>query len=543
MLPATLCALNMTLTYQIRPVEDLALPLKFVLAGTSAGAGDTLDITGTDWRGAAQVESINVAAGNGTYTGTKYWRTITDIDCTGWADGTLRVAQSQWGVIWDYGNGQYRIDCQLNIGDASTSTYFTTVGESSVLPSDTYAVTANATFTVGEVANGYGGKPTYLKFQGKDYSPRFCNGGTVNFYNTVLDFSGDASLIIVGASTLNIRRLSIYSGGNYFYVRGTTTFDIEDFYAYDSRFYFRETLTNNGFVRLHADGDSVGAFACALEVAFDIDQLLITNSISNDFFINANTKLIDPLFHPTQAKIHIATNGIWIREKYTCNIHIADKDGANLASATVLCEDTDGTQVFSVSTDANGDIAEQQVTYKQWIDTAETETTLSPHKFTISKAGKETLVLDEITVDASIVWHLELLDELAESDVRDGLAYGEDSEGTLDLPSINDVEDGVTFDGATKEGNFEAPAEEDVEVGVGYGSLGSEFLGTYLGLTGNNLTAVLERNVDLVGYLEKSVDLVGCLQESVELVGYLEKKTTLTGQLEKKVTLTGELTS
>ena len=113
LLEAEACGVNHTLDEQIRPVEDLAIQITFTLAGTSAGAGDTLDVTGTDWRGAAQIESINVAAGNVAHTGTKYWRTITDIDCTGWADGTLKVEQDRWGFIWDYGSGLYKIDCDI----------------------------------------------------------------------------------------------------------------------------------------------------------------------------------------------------------------------------------------------------------------------------------------------------------------------------------------------------------------------------------------------------------------------------------------------
>ena len=37
--------------------------------------------------------------------------------------------------------------------------------------------------------------------------------------------------------------------------------------------------------------------------------------------------------------------------------------------------------------------------------------TYSPHKFTLSKAGYETLDLENITIDGPIVWHLGLQDE------------------------------------------------------------------------------------------------------------------------------------
>jgi len=133
----------------------------------------------------------------------------------------------------------------------------------------------------------------------------------------------------------------------------------------------------------------------------------------------------------------------------------------------------------AVITDINGDIAEQVIAYKKWQGTSETLTTLSPHKFTISKAGYETMVLDNITVDHPIVWHLELLDELAEGDVRDGVAYGEGSEGNLELPAVGDVEAGVDFgsNGVEFTGTFGVPPEADVRDGEGYGAGGAEFEG------------------------------------------------------------------
>jgi len=76
---------------------------------------------------------------------------------------------------------------------------------------------------------------------------------------------------------------------------------------------------------------------------------------------------------------------------------------------TVLCEDQFSTEVFSVSTDANGDIAEQTITYRQWAGTDETLTTYSPHRITLTKAGYETLVLEDVTVSQMINWwHLEM---------------------------------------------------------------------------------------------------------------------------------------
>ena len=529
-------AMNLTLDRLIRPVEFRALKITFTLAGTNAGAGDTVDTTGTDAWGNAQTESINVAAGNGVYVSAKYWRTITDIDCTGFADGvgTIDAVQGQWGVIWDWGDKRYDLACkEFEIGNGATSTHFTEKnahiflldGIATANSTRRITVKSNATFTLGEVL---------------DAVLKSTKNGCVlttqesNYYNCFL----------------------INTQGGHTYLYGTPF--VNKYYTYNKR----QNLYGNNVTRmwncqilgaiylesLGGGGDVYNLFITGAPIALGyprsvLDEVFISGSChdtsgqaifalggwdftaSNILVKDMLTRLIYAFNYTGTGNLIDMVTDVWsifwatpnsgrIYRKYTCNIHIVDKDGNNLNGVTVSCQDTDANVVFSVNTNASGDIAEQTISrgYCQSPETdLDTDLTkdYSPHKFTISKAGYETMELDDVTVDIPIVWHLELLPALAVTDVRNGVGFGEDKTGLLDLPSINDVEDGVFFDGATKEGNFEAPAEEDVEVGVGYGSLGTEFLGTYLGLRGENLTAVLEESVALVGHLEKKVALTG----------------------------------
>ena len=96
---------------------------------------------------------------------------------------------------------------------------------------------------------------------------------------------------------------------------------------------------------------------------------------------------------------------------YRCNISVVNKDGTLLDDVTVLCEDKDDTEIFSELTGATntGKIDEQTITYKDYTFGANQSTTLSPHKFTLSLAGYETLVHDNDTVDGPIDWHFEML--------------------------------------------------------------------------------------------------------------------------------------
>jgi DNA-binding Lrp family transcriptional regulator len=67
----------------------------------------------------------------------------------------------------------------------------------------------------------------------------------------------------------------------------------------------------------------------------------------------------------------------------------------------------------------------------------------------------------------------------SEDDVRDGVNFDDgDKEGKLNLPSEDDVRDGILFDQTTKEGNLELPDITEVKKSVGFGTDGTEFIGT-----------------------------------------------------------------
>jgi len=415
LLAAEACTTNHTLTYQIRPVEDLALQISFVLSGTSAGAGDTLDVTGTDWDGNAQgPESIDVSAGDGTYNGANKWRTITDIDCTGWADGTLQVTQPIWGVIWDYGNGQYELDAKIMWGNGATATHFRSDNECIMLNAEPVLnqVTANATLYSGILTEGMGVNGSTWNFNYANHAYLGWWAGTVIFYGVRINikttyrlYTGNGTAFTLMDSTINFETGTtdvLHIGNNQTITRANiASFDG----GASANIDFQGAPTINSMT--HNIG-TISNWSNSNQSASDMNLL---NTTTQHLYQGSGQTitLTDSNLAPTLITIGHA-DGI-IYEKYTINIHVADKDGANLATVAVLCEDTDGNTTggfTSVNTDASGDIAEQTIIYKQWTTTSETLKTYSPHKFTISKAGYETLILDNITVDTPIVWHLEL---------------------------------------------------------------------------------------------------------------------------------------
>lgn len=114
---------------------DRAAQVDVVLAGTTAGAGDTVVLTGIDLLGNTQTETIDVSGGNGTYTSEKYFQDITDVACNGFSGGTIQIDQKCWGMIYRrqepedprYGRAvdHCLLRCFLFFGDGGTSTTVT----------------------------------------------------------------------------------------------------------------------------------------------------------------------------------------------------------------------------------------------------------------------------------------------------------------------------------------------------------------------------------------------------------------------------------
>ena len=189
----------------------------------------------------------------------------------------------------------------------------------------------------------------------------------------------------------------------------------------------------------------------------------------------------------------ISHDGSWIKEQYTFNLHIRDKNFTDLAGAAVDCEyanlvegsdgksykciqdhtaidathkpitgsdwgsfwelfddevnpdpqvggdwDTEfdyksgATEFSTQTTDADGNIPEQTIQFKKWVRTSETSEART-HKITISKANYETLVEGDIYVNEKMKLYHKLLPALAASDVREDTIFNDDRTGTLDI--------------------------------------------------------------------------------------------------------------
>ena len=393
---------------------------------TRPATNNTLDITGTDWDGNAQSESIDVSGGDDTYNGAYKWRTITDIDCNGWPDGTLKVTQPQWGVIWDLGNGMHRLACsKWNIGNGSDSTYFADTLKLITLD-DNMVGNWQPWMTVTNSATAVFGNATDESLKHTDQGCSFIiHEADLNHYTFVVNATGTLYFYSCSISETSSSRRGFVqnsSGGTcriwncmytYYTAQHTSGANTDIFNLTIQKSYY-------GMYTFSGTAEDIRIQECTLPILLGVGSGTFDNMImdsSGVYGFNPSgctgTNYIDDTTSNNWAPNWTGElkTGEYIR-RYSCNIHVVDKDGTALQSVVVDCEDTNTDAAWTagtITTDVSGDITEQKIEYQRYYFnvTAQT-TTYSPHKFTLSKAGYETLILDNITVDAPIVWHLEL---------------------------------------------------------------------------------------------------------------------------------------
>ena len=476
----------MTLTYPVRPVEAKAIKVNIVV--TDKVEDGYVHVHGTDFAGNAQNESIATNSSD-TYETVLYYATITSIDCTvesdgggdDWAEGSIQVTQPQWGVIWDYGGGQYRIDANFSIGNGSTATYFASESEMAYFNECSPKTFASATLRIGDVSNEYSKLGSYWNFKGQGYTPTMSGpGGIWLVYCSILQYYTGDAIWWQGGTHIFKNTNILGSGLTKGWVFGSTVTAIELSNVYITNLKWLDLRCPATIDVLHSEASATGISARGNILT--IEEFLTTNNTGNDveFHEGGIITFLNPQF---------LISTIWINlcigyEAYTVDINVADKDGAALQNVDVLIEDqdskvigyvdsetdlnealddsetevdvddgtkfsagniikidtefmyidsistntltvqrgyytnyvatvhNDNTDIFiakAIPTDASGDITKTIVNYKYYYGSGTgTVYTYSPHKFTLSKAGYETLILENVTVDVPIVWHLEL---------------------------------------------------------------------------------------------------------------------------------------
>jgi len=334
------------LDYQIRPTHDKALKVKCIVASKTAEA-DFIFITGTDAWGAAQTESLDVTAGNGSYETTKRFATITNLDCSDgaagggavWADGTIAVTQDIWGVVWEIvADAQYKIDCNVDFGDGETATYFQSKNEM-VYFTDAmvFIITSAATLEFGDLSNGYGINGSYWSLAptaNLDITVNFVTG-TFNLYDSTLRSRNKDLRFVDGTVVINKGKIifDIAATEKITFGVAMNSVSIKELYVIANRLIISKSPIDCENVHVHNSSSGISAWGESV-----VDDLLVTNTP----ICQARTTGDSPLtIKNSKFVINDVINdqaGGSIIEQYTANIHIADEDGADLETVTVQCQ-------------------------------------------------------------------------------------------------------------------------------------------------------------------------------------------------------------
>lgn len=433
---------TLSLDSQPKPLDDNAVPMKIVIANSvGLGAGDTCDLAGTDaWSGAIS-ESIVIAAGDGTYTSVERYLTIdaagvtfTDVAGGGF-DGDIDVYQDRWGAWEQIDTYTYKLHAKVLIGNGD-ETWIDEISKTLIIADG--VATGNydhiikldddeARLRFGDVlteADKTTQNPVTIFSEEQSQSiyiiSHALNGSQLYLYGTIIHHHKTTT------------KVGVINGGNktgacklwncYGYRVQYANFNKSDQEIVNCTSLVVPYAFSNLAVTLE-QARAIGAGAGASiwvggQLTYTIpdlyvrghNQLLSTAATFDDpgvaYLIDTDTDIETVTFNA-------GSTGAMYRQ-WTVNIHVVDRWGNDLEDVVIECEDQNGTAAWTagtVSTDANGDITEQTINWKKhYYSGGQATDTYTPHKFTLTKPGYETLTFENVTVDAPVVWHLELQD-------------------------------------------------------------------------------------------------------------------------------------
>lgn len=376
-LPATTCATGLIpIQASVYAIRDIA-KIDCVLSGTSAGAGDTITITGNDFDNNALTETIDVSGGNATYTSTLAYADVTLIDCNGFTDGTITVNQKKWGVIELTAPNTYAINCHIQVGDGSTTTavtwnnYFITM-----MPGAFVYCLGSGTLTTGTIAGSGTSAETYTKgialqegtYDGADFGIGSEIRGEA-MGTGVLNFGGSFWKFHKGGYSEPLFRSTTGTFNFLYSILSTTNVGDREIYTANTK-YFKNTdvqISNqfiggtNSWVNsiIHSLNAEIGG------VSFTCQDTPIRSAMSIWFYTGAGIGTYLNCDGVTTSSFSVGYNGVGngnekIRIAYSLDLFVMDEAGDPIEGATITITNGIGT-VTSTTTDANGVITQQSL--------------------------------------------------------------------------------------------------------------------------------------------------------------------------------------
>ncbi len=411
-------------TYPLRPADSVVLGgnsnnFSVTVSAWSGLTGATVKITGTDLSGAAQTENIAVT-GNGTYYAANRYKTATSSQVTaftGTGSFAYSVVQARWGVVWSSGDW-YRLDCQLIVGDDSTTTCLTDTAKEIYISNIQAEVATGArvidvkkaaTLTLGNLVSGtttangcmiysdtYIGTYYYYILIGASSSN---SSAAINLYSCSLQtnsglgyLAADGNLTVYNCTLHNIRGL--YQAYN------NVSLNMSNIYFVSS-----PAITGVAFnsIQANVSGISLGGYdtgwrsASAYTLSNCTFSTMTTADI--DFRSGANGALVidcafaaaDPVIEWETAFYNAAG---YVGLKNTYGLNVKDGGSNNLQGVQCLMTDNTGATAISGATDASGNLPATAVLQAKYVTTdptnnvyTSTKTSYNPFTLKIRKYG------------------------------------------------------------------------------------------------------------------------------------------------------------
>jgi len=349
------------------------------------------------------------------------------------ADVYAADVAGSWGVVTEIiANQAYYVNAHLAIGDGSTVSFLKSIQELVCFEPDKWFYLNNkGKLQLGDRYPASG--DDFWGYRGSCWVMSATSGTVLTFID---EYFSEAEFHTYGSTLLLNGNLGIqlYDGkwvarniklvGNYYAVGGGTNGNSKILLKADmtvdwkrvqySNFLLVSVYSQNilNFSEVHSHRCFYGISAMYMSV--EIPNIRITDADTDVRYNPGASPRTLRIINPSEPLSTIILDQDYgsIEEAYTCNINVRDKDGDALSGVDVVCRDQFNNVVFGggspVTTDSNGDIAEQTIVNRDWTTKSEIETDYGPFTFTFSKDGYQTLTLENVTLDGPINWTLEM---------------------------------------------------------------------------------------------------------------------------------------
>jgi len=407
-----------------RPADYVVLggasnDLYVTIANWNLMTNATIRIVGTDRDGAAQQEDIVVNA-NGNYSTTLWFKTITTTQVTvfntpGGGTFDYSLIQGQWGVVWNQGTYQFFIQCFIYVGpgvawfaDVNKQVTFAPEFNMRVYQTGAHFRSGVCSDAAKHITrDGCSFLVDLLTVDEPVWFGWWYGTNEIELYSTyVHNFGGNAGALGLNGyiATVRIFNTMYENLKSAYYATAGGCYNIYTEGCF--------TAIENITAPIDIVQERISTVCVALSTAFagTISNITAEGTTFKGMYcwnLTGSPSLVDCVFDRWDIDWAGVCTGTVYR-KYTFNLQVIDADGNGISGATVAMTDALGGIIFSVGTDANGDIAEQTITYGYYTqatgDVLQPVGSYTPHLVLISKAGYASRTI-RYTIDRS---HIEV---------------------------------------------------------------------------------------------------------------------------------------